>query len=164
MTALRRQRTGTRLWVTGFLVSAVLSAAPGSADNITERVVTDVHSGLAISGFDPVAYFTDGGPRLGVPEIEYRAEGVIWRFRNAGNRAAFAADPHVYRPRFGGYDPIAIGRGVATAGHPEIWAIAGNRLYLFYNEEARARFLVDPGAAITGADVKWAEVLRTLAP
>jgi hypothetical protein len=169
MTALRRQRTGLRAGgvtkFAGLVLCAVLwAAASGRADNVTERVVTDPQSGLAIGGFDPVAYFTDGQPRLGSPDFEFRAENVIWRFRNEGNRAAFAADVHVYRPRFGGYDPMAIARGVGTAGHPEIWAIAGNRLYLFYNEEARARFLADPYPAIAAADEKWAEVLRTLVP
>jgi hypothetical protein len=169
MTVLRRQRTGLAagigLWLAGLVLCLVLlPAAPGWADNVTERVVTDPLSGLAISGFDPVAYFADGKPSLGSADFEYRAEDAIWRFRNEGNRAAFATDTHIYRPRFGGYDPVAIGRGVGTAGHPEIWAIAGNRLYLFYNEQARAKFLADPNAAIANADEKWAEVLRTLVP
>jgi hypothetical protein len=130
----------------------------------TGRVVTDPLSGLAISGFDPVAYFTDGAPRPGSPDIEYWADGVVWRFRNEGNRAAFAADPQVYRPRFGGYDPVAIARGAGTAGHPQIWAISGQRLYLFYDQKARDVFLRDPGLVLQGADEKWNEVLRTLAP
>ena len=169
MTALRRQRTGlwtsAGLWLAGAVLCLISAAVPqGRADHVTERVVTDSRSGLAINGFDPVAYFTDGTPILGSADFEYRAEEVIWRFRNEGNRAAFAANVHVYHPRFGGYDPIAIGRGVATAGHPEIWTISGNRLYLFYNEEARTKFLADPAAAITAADQKWTEVLRTLVP
>ncbi len=169
MTALRRQRTGLAA-VLGLLVGClalmpVLLPVPGRADDyVTERVVTDEHSGLAIYGFDPVSYFTDGAPGLGRADFEYRAEDVIWRFRSEGNRAAFAADAHVYRPRFGGYDPVAIGRGVGTAGHPEIWAIAENRLYLFYNEDSKAKFLADPGGAVALADEKWAEVLRTLVP
>jgi hypothetical protein len=165
MTVLRRQRTRLGLLVAGLVLVSVLPPVPGRADdNVTERVVTDPFSGLAISGFDPVSYFTDGAPSLGSPDFEYRAEDVIWRFRNAGNRAAFATDTHVYRPRFGGYDPVAIGRGVATAGHPEVWAIAGNRLYLFYNEDSKAKFLANPHAAVASADEKWVEVLRTLVP
>jgi hypothetical protein len=168
MTVLRRQRSkpaaGIGLGLAGLVLClTLLVAAPGRAD-VTERVVTDPHSGLAISGFDPVAYFTDGKPHVGSADFEYRAEEVIWRFRNEGNRAAFAANVHVYRPRFGGYDPIAIARGVGTAGHPEIWAISGNRLYLFYDEGARAKFLANPDVAIATADEKWAEVLRTLVP
>lgn len=168
MTALRRQRmwlwTGPAIWLAGLMMCLVPALpVPGWAST-TERVVTDPLTGLAISGFDPVAYFTDGKARVGRADLEYRAEGVIWRFRNEGNRAAFAADPHIYRPRFGGYDPIAIARGVGTAGHPEIWIISGNRLYLFYNEQARAAFAADPPAAIQNADQKWVEVLRTLSP
>jgi hypothetical protein len=172
MTALSRQRgkraAGSRLSVPGLLgillgLLTALWPVPGGAAT-TERIVTDPLSGLAISGFDPVAYFTDGAPRLGSPDIEYWADGVVWRFRNEGNRAAFAADPQVYRPRFGGYDPVAIARGVGTAGHPQIWAISGRRLYLFYDQKAREAFLRDPGLAIQGADEKWIDVLRTLAP
>lgn len=169
MTAVGRQRTGPSigmsLWLAGLVLSLVFGTARhGWADNVTERVVTDPLSGLAISGFDPVSYFTDGKPGVGSADYEYRAESVIWRFRNEGNRAAFAANVHVYRPRFGGYDPVAIGRGVATAGHPQIWTISGDRLYLFYNEQARAKFLANPTEAISLADQKWVEVLRTLAP
>jgi hypothetical protein len=169
MTALRRQQTGrpigADLRLAGLALALVLVfMASGRADSVTERVVTDPLTGLAISGYDPVTYFTDGKPLPGSADFEFRAEDVIWHFRNEGNRAAFAANVHVYRPRFGGYDPMAIGRGVATAGHPDIWAIAGNRLYLFYNEQARERFLADPDDAVRIADQKWGEVLRILAP
>ena len=67
-------------------------------------------------------------------------DGAVWRFRNEGNRAAFADHPEVYMPRFGGYDPVAVARGVAVPGHPLFWAVAGERLYLFYSAEARAAF------------------------
>ena len=75
-------------------------------------------------------------------------DGAVWRFRNEGNRAAFADHPEVYTPRFGGYDPVAIARGVSVPGHPLFWAVAGERLYLFYNDKARTEFLADPGRII----------------
>lgn len=172
MTALGRQRNRpparNRLWAAGragwLALWFLLALVPPGAASVTERVVTDPVTGLAIGGYDPVAYFTDGKPAPGGEEFEYRAEGVIWRFRNEGNRAAFTAAIHVYRPRFGGYDPLAVGRGVGTAGHPEIWAIHGGRLYLFYDEKARAAFLAAPDEAVRRADETWAEVLRTLVP
>ena len=114
----------------------------------TERVVNDPHTGLAINGVDPVAYFTDAAPLVGLPENEYRYAGVVWRFRNEGNRAAFMANPEVYMPRFGGYDAVAIGRALALPGNPLLWAIVGERLYLFYSEDARARFMANPDEAI----------------
>lgn len=130
----------------------------------TERVVSDPRTGLAVNGFDPVAYFTEAMPRLGRPEFELSFAGVVWRFRNEGNRAAFKADPEVYMPRFGGYDPVALLRGANAPGHPELWTIAEDRLYLFYSAEARDAFADNPGPAIDAAERAWPAVLRKLAP
>ena len=44
------------------------------------------------------------------------------------------ADPDVYMPRFGGYDPVGVARGVAVPGDPRLWLIADERLYLFYSD------------------------------
>lgn len=130
----------------------------------TERIVLDWRTGLAIHGFDPVAYFTDRQPLLGRPELEFPFAGGVWRFRNPGNRAAFAARPDVYLPRFGGYDPLAVARGVATPGHPLLWIIANSRLYLFQTPETRDAFAADPDKAIEAADAKWPDVWRELVP
>jgi len=134
-----------------------------SAAGPLERVVVDPASGLAISGFDPVAYFSRGQPVQGRPEFELRGAGVIWRFENEGNRAAFAKQPEVYGPQFGGYDPVAIGRDTSVAGHPLIWTILGERLYLFYDEPARAEFLADPERIIERARQKWPSVAYMIA-
>ena len=67
-------------------------------------------------------------------------------------------------PRFGGYDPSGVARGVGRAGHPEIWLISNERLYLFYSADARREFDANPDAIATAADAQWPEVLRTLAP
>jgi hypothetical protein len=130
----------------------------------TEQLILDLHTGFAIGGVDPVAYFTEGKPQAGRVEFEYNLRGTTWRFRNEGNRAAFAADPKVYMPQFGGYDPIALARGVATAGYPQYWLIHDKRLYLFYTPQARAAFAADPDNALEEASAKWPEVLRTLSP
>jgi hypothetical protein len=70
------------------------------------RAATDnqlaVNTGLAISGFDPVAYFTEGKALFGRPELELNLDGAVWRFTNEGNRGAFAKHPEVYAPRFAG--------------------------------------------------------------
>jgi hypothetical protein len=128
----------------------------------TEWVVTNRYTGLAIDGFDPVAYFIDAAPKEGRAELELRSDGATWRFRNEGNRAAFAAAPGVYAPRFGGHDPMALARGAATPGHPALWLISEQRLYLFYSAEARAAFARDPESAIEAAERNWPAVQRTL--
>jgi YHS domain-containing protein len=130
----------------------------------TERIVVDPNRGLAISGFDPVAYFTDSKPMMGRAEVEYSFAGATWRFRNEGNRAAFVEHPEVYIPAFGGYDPVAVAAGTGTPGHPQIWVIVGERLYLFYNPQAGRAFAADPDSVIAAAERKWPAVLRTLSP
>jgi hypothetical protein len=169
MTAARQQRKrhtcGPRTWR---VLAAVLAAGLGLAGPIgaatTERVVVDRNSGLAISGFDPVAYFTDARALPGKDEFEQVVAGAVWRFRNAGNRAAFRAHPDVYMPRFGGYDPVGVARGVAVAGNPLLWVISGERLYLFYAAETRDEFADDSDRNIATADRLWPSISRMLVP
>jgi hypothetical protein len=75
----------------------------------TERIVVDRHTGLAIGGYDRVAFFTDGRPKAGNPAFELR-------FCNIDNRAAFAAQPEVYLPQFGGYDPAGVAQRCGGSG------------------------------------------------
>jgi hypothetical protein len=145
----------------GLGVASLLPPALHAAT--TERVVVDRHTGLAIYGVDPVAYFTDRKPIVGKPEFEHRHAGVIWRFDNEGNRAAFVADPDVYMPRYGGYDPVGIARGLSTPGFPELWVVHNERLFLFYTKAAREAFLENPAVVIASASARWTEVKSELA-
>lgn len=149
---------------TGAALLLVLAGAPRAGAATGDRVVTDRLSGLAINGVDPVAYFTHAAPLYGNADHEYRYGGTIWRFRNIGDQAAFAAHPDVYMPRYGGYDPMGLGRGVAVAGNPLVWAMVREHVYLFYDEGSRTRFLANPDEAIGIADEKWPAVLTTLVP
>jgi hypothetical protein len=142
------------------LLTAALGSIPGTA--AAERIVADRHTGLALYGVDPVAFYTKRKPTEGSQEFELRYSGAIWRFENEGNRAAFIKDPAIYMPRYGGYDPIGIARGVGTAGYPALFSVVENRLYLFYAAEAQKIFLVDPHAAIAAADARWPEVMKDL--
>jgi hypothetical protein len=142
---------------------ACLSRGPAGAAT-TERLVVDRHTGLAIYGFDPVAYFTDSEPLAGRPEFELSFAGAIWRFRNEGNRAAFVERPDVYTPRFGGYDVLAVARGAAVPGNPLYWAVARQRLYLFESPATRDAFARDQGVVLAAAEAKWPGLLKTLVP
>ena len=128
MTAQRQERYGRRPGIAFFaLVLAVLAAgldSPAPAAT-TERVVADRYSGLAIGGFDPVAYFTDSVAVQGLGDFEAASAGVVWRFRNEGNRASFVAHPEIYGPQFGGYDPVDLSRGVTIAGNPRFFVVTG---------------------------------------
>jgi hypothetical protein len=171
MTAARQERKRSRGFLSvaaGFVLALVLPCLPGDAPPVhaatSERMVVDWHTGLAIGGYDPVAYFTDGTPRLGSADFELRFDGAIWRFCNSGDRDAFAARPDVYMPRFGGYDPVGVAHGVAVAGNPKFWRISGERLFLFYDQDRLQTFGADAQRVIAAADRKWPDVQHTLTP
>ena len=146
------------------VLMAPLAGPPASVAATTERIVADWHTGLAIGGYDPVAFFTDGKSLPGSADFEFRYGGVVWRFCNVGNRDAFAAQPDVYMPKFGGYDPIGVTRGVAVAGNPNVWLITGERLYLFYDRGRLEKFVTDADRLSAEAERKWPDVKRALSP
>jgi YHS domain-containing protein len=145
----------------GFFVALCLDFTALAAT--TERVVVNRYSGLAIEGFDPVAYFTDSVAVQGAPDFEASEAGAVWRFRNEGNRASFMAHPEIYAPQFGGYDPIDLGRGVTYAGNPRFWVVTGQRLYLFGREETRDAFTADPSRFLKEATARWPALEQGLA-
>src|SRR5258705_9786691 len=123
MTAQRQERNGSRSGmefrpvIAFFLLLASLGsqAFPQFAARAatTERVVVNRYSGVAIEGFDPVAYFVDARPLVGLPEFETSDAGAVWRFRSEGNRASFVAHPDIYGPSSG-----ATTRSIWRAGSP----------------------------------------------
>jgi hypothetical protein len=155
---------GKALFVSLAAILAAASLPHPLGASTTERVVIDRHTGLAIGGFDPVAYFVEGQAEPGKGDFEYVFSGAVWRFRNEGNRAAFVADPAVYMPRYGGYDPVGVARGVGVAGNPRLWLVVGERLYFFYSAEAREAFADSSDDILEAADTNWPSVLLTLAP
>jgi hypothetical protein len=166
MTAQRQERN-RRPGLAFIALLAGLAAMAGLAiaaqAATTERVVVDRYTGLALGGFDPVAYFTDARPMAGRPGFEVSEAGAVWRFRNEGNRAFFLAHPEIYGPQFGGYDPTDVARGVTIAGNPRIWLVSGQRLYLFGRAESRDAFAADPARVLREAKARWRGLQETLA-
>jgi hypothetical protein len=169
MTVQRQERYGFGRQFALIALAAGLACASlavaGSAVRAatTERVVTARFSGLAIDGYDPVAYFVDKAAVVGLPEFEAQEAGVVWRFHNEGNRASFLAHPEIYGPQFGGYDPIGIARGVTFAGNPHFFVVTDQRLYLFGLESDRDAFAANPGQYLPQAQARWPKLEETLA-
>jgi YHS domain-containing protein len=165
MTAWRQENKVRHLRIACLAVLAggiVLAGPWAEAWAVTERVVVNHHSGLAIDGFDPVAYFTDAQAAKGQPDVEAAEGGAIWRFRNDANRTVFLAHPEIYAPRFGGYDPVDAASGKVIAGRAQSWLISGERLYLFSREDNRSAFAADPEGVLKQADGKWPALVETL--
>jgi len=168
MTTLGRQRWHSLCFASRLVLCALFFLGMWHGDRglaaTTEMIVVDRNSGLAIYGFDPVAYFTDSKARTGSEDLEFNYSGAAWRFTNEGNRAAFIKDPDVYMPQYGGYDPVAVSEGVVRPGHPEFFAIHQQRLFLFYSAEAKKAFEADPDTMARQADANWPALSKTLVP
>ena len=139
-------------------------ALPRPAAAITERIFTDLYSGLALFGHDPVAYFVDGRARRGEREYEVAWGNTYWHFVNKGNAAAFVDAPDVYCPLYGGYDPIGVARGVPQPTDPRVFLILAERLMLFGSDWTRREFLSGPPGYTALAGARWPKVRDQLAP
>jgi hypothetical protein len=123
------------------------------------HLVGDAQSGLALFGYDPVAYHIDGRAREGRPEFALVQKQFEWRFTSMANKEAFMADPSAYIPAFGGHDGKAVSEGHMTSGDPVHFVIASGELMLFRNAEARDQFTADPDLRKHAA-LRWPEVAR----
>ncbi len=132
-------------------------AAPAAAK---EPVYTGVFSSLAVSGYDPVAYFVEGRPVEGRKAVEFEWNGATWRFANAENRAAFAADPEKFAPQYGGYCAWAVSQGTTASTEPEVWRIVDGKLYLNYSKSVQSTWVRDIPGNIAKADKNWPGVLE----
>lgn len=112
-------------------VSAVLLAVflggPAAAQSTTPAGVTRV----ALKGYDPVSYFTDGVPQQGSAEFTVAFDDTTYWFKSAEHRAAFAADPEHYAPQFDGFCAVQLSRGRKVEADPEAWTINNGKLYVF---------------------------------
>lgn len=153
-----------RIFLIGILATFWLApTASAPASGISERVFHDPLTGIAIGGFDPVAYFTDGMPRRGSPDHEIYWAGGYWRFVSEGNQAAFEAAPEAFAPAYGGHGLVGMAGGFAQESNPELFAIHRNRLFLFYRSTDLPAFRQNPDAMVNAADAAWSRVSATLA-
>lgn len=141
--------TARGILVLPFLAVLLASAAIAGEQNLTFH-------GIAIQGYDPVAYFTDRKPIPGDPGITASHDGAIYQFASAEHKAAFDADPARYAPQYGGYCAYAAAQGAKTSIEPEQFTVAGDKLYLNFNADVRQRWLQDQAGYISKADAWWA--------
>jgi YHS domain-containing protein len=114
----------------------------------------------ALDGYDPVAYFVQGKPLEGKPELTYAWEGATWRFASPENLAAFRQAPERYAPQFGGYCAYAVASGYTAKTTPEAWHVADGKLYLNFDESVRENWLKDKANFIVAAEKNWPAVIK----
>ena len=122
-------------------------------------VVNVGREGLALKGYDAVAYVIDGRPAAGRAEFEHRWNGALWRFVSAANRDRFVQSPDRYAPQFGGYCAYAVSRGYTADIDPAAWKIVDGKLYLNYSRRVQTLWERDLHANIAKAAANWPAVL-----
>ena len=148
-------------WRASLLFGVMMTCAPVQAGGL---VNTGYFGGIAIEGYDPVAYFTEGRPMKGSEEFSYEWLGTPWHFANARHRDMFISDPARYAPQYGGYcvGQVALG-GITSNIDPEAWRIVDGKLYMSYDTAFAAEFGAHSSDYLAKAEANWPSVRAKLA-
>ncbi len=142
------------LWLTGLAFATQARAA--------DAIYTGLFSNEAISGYDAVAYFTEGEPVEGSNQFSMQYKGAAWKFASQENLDLFQANPEAYAPQYGGYCAYAMAEGDTASTEPELWTIHDGKLYLNYSRRINARWKENMLEYIEQADRQWTELGPTL--
>lgn len=161
-------------WLAITLLSTLLASAVASGSDAREaaqekkRDVSRFNLGkaqLALKGYDPVAYFPEGGgkPRKGSDAFELVHAGVRYRFASEETKKLFLAKPAKYEPAYGGWCAYAMADGDEVDIDPESFLVTGERLFVFYKSffaDTRAKWLKDERALMEKADKAWKKIVE----
>lgn len=115
-------------------------------------------SGLAINGYDPVAYFTIKQPIHGDSRFTFDWSGATWQFATAENRDLFAHDPESYAPQFGGFCAFAVSKGLTADSSPIAWYVDKGNLYLFADDDVEQKWVAAiSDGSIDASVANWAK-------
>ena len=125
-------------------------------------VFTD-KKGVALEGFDPVTYFTDGAPKKGDAKIEGTYNGALYHFLSQENRATFEKDPTKYAPAYGGFCGYAASVGKVRPANPLIWSIVDGQLIVQHTKGADELWKQDVAGNKAKADKYWPRLVAAKA-
>lgn len=142
------------------ILSLLVAALALPAFSQTKTLLNLDKAGVAIQGYDPVAFFTDHKPVKGKPEFPARHNGAIYFFASKEHRDAFKADPAKYEPAFGGYCAYGVSRGKLVEIDVEAFQIVDGKLLLQYSKGVRDDFNKDPQGNLARANANWAGLVE----
>ena len=141
-------------------VSAAIAAVFYSGAAAAQNATPVAGPRIALKGYDPVSYFTDGKPEQGSQQFTFAFDDTTYWFKSEDHRGKFAADPEKYAPQFDGYCAITLARGHKAEADPEAWAITNGKLYVFAVKGGVPKFAEAPVAIASKASENWRQ-LRT---
>lgn len=137
--------------LSGVALSVVLATSSFAAG----ADINASNTGLALQGYDPVAYFTLGAPTEGSWKITTLHDGALYRFANEEHKAAFDADPEAYLPQYGGFCAFGAAMGFKFDGDPDHWRVVDGELFLNVSADIQHEWEKDVAGYIEKADGNW---------
>jgi len=137
-------------FVAGLVVAASVQAAPAYYSP----------SGVAIKGYDTVAYFADGKAVAGSDAFVTEWKGVKWKFASQDHLDKFKANPEKYAPQYGGYCAYGTSQGHLAPTEPTAWTVTDGKLYLNYNDRVLKKWSDDIKGYNALADSKFEALLK----
>lgn len=143
-----------------FTLAALIALGVSSKIVFAANGVNTDSSGVAIQGYDTVAYFTQSKAVKGNSQFVAEHNGTKWYFSSAANKQAFTANPTAYLPQYGGYCAFAASRNAIAPIDPEAWTIHNNKLYLNFSVTVRETWSEDISGNISAADDNWPSLIK----
>lgn len=145
-------------------ISLILAGVIGLLFLASNPVAQASDDRLALKGYDPVAYFTEGRPMVGNPQYQLEWDGAIYRFASAKHLDLFKGNPDLYLPQYDNWCAASVAKGEKVYGNPEWWLVVDGRLYLFGKPIGPSLMSKDPVAMKRQADENWPKVSHLATP
>lgn len=153
----RRRQTGMNKLILSLVVATL--ALPLFAQTATKTLLNLDKTGVAIQGYDPVAFFTDNKPVKGDQKLPVKHDRAIYFFSSKEHKDLFKADPAKYTPEFGGYCAYGVSRNKLVEIDVDAFQIVDGKLLLQYSKGVRDDFNKDTKGNLAKADANWASLV-----
>src|ERR1044071_3515638 len=143
-----------------FIALLSVAAVAASCSAVTDTAfdpINKTNDGIALRGYDAVAYFAVDKAVEGSPRYEYVWQGAKWLFSSVENLEKFKAAPETYAPQFGGYCSFAVSKGYTANGDPNAWKIVDGKLYLNFSPEVKQMWEMEQEQRIQQGEKNWAD-------
>jgi YHS domain-containing protein len=158
--ALARRRRSHRRKIKRTISIALLVIAACVVNLPAGQLVNVDQNGVALQGYDPVAYFTHGQPVKGTQELFASYSGATYYFASAEHKAQFEKEPGKYAPLFGGYCAFAVSRGATAPISVDAFQIIHGQLVLQKNKDILKRWQEDSEGNFQKAEANWPQIVQ----
>jgi YHS domain-containing protein len=130
------------------------------ATALAKDLVNVDEQGVALQGYDPVAFFTDAKPVSGSDAYVASYHGATYHFASAEHRDLFVKSPEHYAPSYGGFCAYGVSQGHTAPVKIETWQIVGGHLVLNYDLGVKANFDKHQKELLHKADGNWKSLVN----